>query len=521
MAQDKQVQLNFNYGDGTTDTVSFLVPAGATGPQGQQGQQGPQGPQGPKGPQGGIGPAGDPASVCDSFTTLPTSDEFGDDPQIIVRSGGQCRVVNVPSKGIFTDIRSQAAWSGIALEGGTNTFVATARNVSVTNAGKVRVDIVLPTLPDNGIEYGTTTVSAPNGVVVTPIITTGANRSYYVENLNSGVNVNFNTPVTWRVKGTYQASVTVNAVDPNTVDYSSSDDYSVASYTVAPKSEGEATIDCPLIMGKVGTTDLAIGSVSSTVISQARFIEKCLGVVLDADKSFTVEFNRPVTIYAMSPTTTQGSYDVQSDSNGYGGLSYDSNRSLGSSSIEITALDATNAKFKIKFVGGGKEEWGIPTYTLACFGVKAGANCNTQFFGVSADAGYKIGQTIGLTSNGATAPVSEKTTKFSYNSYTTHDIRHVDGTTHQLLAGQSYNPFYKVEGLDITMKQATAYDLTITASIAPETLPKTRIVGVTTTGTVTITYPDPAVNSVHFVTSANTSDHDSTTNGLLKYTFVQ
>lgn len=515
MAQDKQVQLNFNYGDGTTDTVSFLVPAGETGPRG------PQGPQGPQGPTGATGPAGDPASVCDAFTTLPTSEEFGDDPQIIVRSGGQCRVVNVPSKGIFTDIRSQAGWSGIALEGGTNVFVATARNVSVTNAGKVRVDIVLPTLPDNGIEYGTTTVSAPNGIVVTPIITTGANRSYYVENLNSGVNVNFNTPVTWHMKGTYQASMTVNAVDPNTVDYSSSDDYSVASYTVAPKSEGEATIDCPLITGKVGTTDLAIGSApTNNLIDSSKFIAKCLGIVLDADKSFTVEFNRAVTIYAMQPVSEYAAYYVQSDSSGYGGVSYRVNESQ-RAEIEIIALDDTNTKFKIKFVSGGKGLWGLPTQTFACFGVKAGANCNTQYFGVSADAGYKIGQTIDLISNGVTAPVSQKTTRFSYDSYTSHDIRHVDGTTHQLLVSITNAPFYKVEGLDITMQQATAYDLTIAATINPTTLNTTPIVRQTTTGTVSITYPDPAINAVRLVTSDNTSDHDSTTNGLLKYTFVQ
>ena len=513
MAQDKQVQLNFNYGDGTTDTVSFLVPAGETGPQG---------PQGPQGPTGATGPAGDPASVCDSFTTLPTSDEFGDDPQIIVRSGGQCRVVNVPSKGIFTDIRSQAAWSGIALEGGTNTFVATARNVSVTNAGKVRVDIVLPTLPDNGIEYGTTTVSAPNGIVVTPIITSGANRSYYVENLNSGVNVNFNTPVTWRMKGTYQASVTVNAVDPNTVDYSSSDDYSVASYTVAPKSEGEGTIDCPLITGKIGTTDLAIGSApASGQIHLSQFIPKCLGIVLDEDKSFTVEFNRAVTIYAMEEGTRYGNYDVQSNSNGIGATNY----TVGASTVgitEITPLDGTNTKFKIKFVGGGNPAWGVLTRTLACFGVKAGANCNTQYFGVSADAGYKIGQTIDLTSNGATAPVSQKTTKFSYSTHKSYDIRHSDGTTHQLLVSDTTNsPFYKVEGLDITMQQATVYDLTIAATLNPTTLPKTPIIQQITAGAVTATYPAPAINTVRLVTSDNTSDHDSTTNGLLKYTFVQ
>lgn len=507
MTQDKEVQLNFNYGDGTTDTVSFLVPAGETGPQG---------------PQGETGPAGDPASVCDSFTTLPVSDEFGDDPQIIVRSGGQCRVVNIPSKGIFTDIRSQAAWTGIALEGGTNTFVATARNVSVTNAGKVRVDIVLPTLPDDDIEYGTTTVSAPNGIVVTPIITTGANRSYYVENLNSGVNVSFNTPVTWNVKGTYQASVTVNAVDPNTVDYSSSDDYSVASYTVAPKSYGEGTIDCPLITGKIGTTDLAIGSAvtSSSMITQAEFVSKCLGIVLDGDRSFEVEFNRPVTIYPMRYVTIYGNYDVQQNSNGYGALSYET----GSSStgiVEITPLDGTSTKFKIKFVGGGTTSWYVDTHTLACFGVKAGANCNTQFFGVSADAGYRIGQTVTLTSDGATAPVYTKTSQFSYPTPNSHDIRHVDGTTHQLLVGASYQPLYKVEGLDMTLLEATAYDLTIAATIAPTTLPKTKLIAQTTTGTVTITYPNPAVNTVRFVASTNTSDHDSTTNGLLKYTFVQ
>ena len=222
----------------------------------------------------------------------------------------------------------------------------------------------------------------------------------------------------------------------------------------------------------------------------------------------------------MQPITVFGVYDVQSNSNGYGGVGYNAGQSQ-NTSIVITPLDGTNTKFKIKFVGGGQASWGLPTQTLGCFGVKAGANCNVQYFGVSADAGYKIGQTIDLTSNGATAPVSQKTTKFSYSSYGTYDIRHVDGTTHQLLTGQSYNPFYKVEGLDITMKQATVYDLTIAATINPTTLGATPIVQQTTIGAVTITSPAPEIKTVRLVTSVNTSNHDSTTNGLLKYTFVQ
>lgn len=496
MANDKEVQLNFNYSDGTTDTVTFLVPAGE------------------KGDNDGA------ASICESFTTLPTSDEFGDDPQIIVRSGGECRVVNVPSKGIFTDIRSQAAWSGIALEGGTNTFVATARNMSVTNAGKVRVDIVLPTLPDNGIEYGTTTVSAPNSIVVTPIITTGANRSYYVENLNSGVNVNFNTPVTWRKKGTYQASVTVNAVDPNTIDYSSSDDYSVASYTVAPKSDGEATVDCPLIYGSVDGVSLAIGSVQGSNVSD--LWSKCLGVILDEDNSFVVEFNRPVSIYSMQPTVNMGYYDIKQDVNGLGSINY----AVGTTNTahQITALDGTNTKFKITFKqADAYPNSGLPTQTMGCFGIKAGANCNTQYFVISGDAGYKIGQTIELVNNGTNEPVSAtKTTQFSRPEGASHEIRHTDGTTHTLLFGaSSVNGIqYKVEGMELVLKQGVEYDLTLVGKTTPNTLASTKLVNQHTVGAVTVTYT-PNTNTVRIVTTTNTTEHDSTTNGLIKYTFVQ
>lgn len=543
MAKDKEVQLDFKYSDGTVDTVKFLVPAGEDGKDGENGNsayedavaegfegtreewllslRGADGKDGADGKNGADGKDGDPASVCDSFTTLPTSDEFGDDPQIIVRSGGACRVVNVPSKGIFTDIRSQAAWSGIALVGDTNTFVATARNVSVTDAGKVRVDIVLPTIADDGATYGVTAVSASNGITVTPIITTGANRSYYIENLKSGANVNFNTPVTWNVQGTYQASVTVNAVDPNTVDYSSSDDYSVATYTVAPKSDGEATIDCPLISGKIGTTDLAIGSVPSDhIISPTVFIPKCLGIVLDEERSFEVEFDRPVTIYAMVTWGgTRGVYDVQQNINGYGGLTY--NATSSTNDVTITPLDGTNTKFKITFLANNAVPKGFDIQTLACFGIKAGANCNTQYFGVNADAGYRIGQTIAVTNNGATEPVYNKTSQFSNNSLTTYDIRHVDGTTHQLIVGDTNKALYKVEGLHMTLLEATPYDLTIASIVTPTTLLETKLITQETIGAVTISYPDPKVNTVHFVASDNTSDHDSTTNGLLKYTFVQ
>ena len=549
MAQDKQVQLNFNYGDGTTDTVSFLVPAGNNGEKGDtgnsayqdavasgsfvgtleqwleslkvKGDKGDKGDTGPKGEDGPKGADGDPASICDGFATLPKADEFGVDPLIIVQSQGVCRVVKIPSKGIFTDIRSQAAWSGITLVGGTNTFVASARNVSVTDAGQIRVDIVLPVLADNGIEYGETSISAPSGTIVTPIITTGSNRSYMITNLKSGVNVDFNTQITWRVRGTYQASVTVNAVDPNTIDYSSSDDYSVATYTVAPKSDGEGTIDCPLITGKISGVDLAIGSAPDpNTITSTQFISKCLGVVLDQDKSFIVEFDRAVTIYPMGYSTQYGHYDVQQNSNGYGAINFAANVSS-NNVVTIAPTDATNTKFKITFIGGGNKSWGMPTQTTMCFGIKAGAKCRTQFFGVSVDAGYRFGQTAIVTNGGANVPTFKKTDKFSKSSPASYDIRHVDGSTHQLLIGDAYQPLYKVEGVDFTLKEAKAYDITVAANLTPSTLTQTNLVNQTTIGPVTITYPSPSQNTIRLVTSTNTSDRDSTTNGLLKYTFVQ
>ena len=546
MAQDKEVQLNFKYGDGTTDTATFLVPAGNDGAKGDTGNsayqdavasgsfvgtleqwleslkvKGDKGDTGPKGEDGLKGADGDPASICDGFSTLPKVDEFGEDPLIIVQSQGVCRVVKVPSKGIFTDIRSQAAWSGIALVDGTNTFVASARNISVTDAGQIRVDIVLPVLADNGIEYGATSISAPSGTIVTPIITTGSNRSYMIENLKSGVSVDFNTQITWRFRGTYQASVTVNAVDPNTIDYSYSDDYSVATYTVAPKSDGEGTIDCPLITGKISGVDLAIGSTTDPIeVTASEFISKCLGVVLDQDKSFIVEFDRAVSIYPMGLGALYGMYDVQQNSNGYGAVNFTVNTSS-NNIVTIAATDATNTKFKITFVGGGDNSWGLPTQTTMCFGIKAGANCRTQFFGVSVDGGYRIGQTATVTNNGANVPTFGKTDKFSASSPKSYDIRHVDGSTHQLLTGVAYKPLYKVEGVDFTLKEATAYDITVAANLTPSTLAQTMLVKQTTTGAVTITYPSPPLNTIRLVASTNTSDHDSTTNGLIKYTFVQ
>lgn len=493
MSKDKEVQLNFNYSDGTTDTVSFLVPAGDNG---------------------------DAASICDAFTTLPTSDSFGDDPQIIVRSGGVCRAVTVPSKGIFTDIRSAAAFSGIALEGETNTFVATARNVSVLEAGKVRVDIVLPVLPDGGIVYGDTTISAPTGIVVTPIITTGSNRSYQIENLISGVDVKFNTPITWNVKGAYQASVTVNAVDPNTIDYSSTDDYSVASYTVAPKSEGEATVDCPLIYGSVDGVGLAIGSAQGATVSD--LWSKCLGVLLDEENSFVVKFNRPVSIYSMQPAQLFAYYDIEQNANGLGAVSYvvgDTN-----TAHQITPLDGTNTKFKITFKKeNGFSSSGLPTQTMGCFGIKAGANCNTQYFVISGDAGYKIGQTIALVNNGDNEPVSAtKTTQFSQPKGQSHEIRHTDGTTHTLLFGSvgSGGTQYKVEGMELVLKQGVEYDLTLVGTTTPDTLIKKPLVTQYTVGAVTITYTEDT-NTARIVTTNNTTEHDSTTNGLIKCTFVQ
>ena len=78
-----------------------------------------------------------------------------------------------------------------------------------------------------------------------------------------------------------------------------------------------------------------------------------------------------------------------------------------------------------------------------------------------------------------------------------------------------------IEGVDFTLKEATAYDITVAANLTPSTLAQTMLVKQTTTGAVTITYPSPPLNTIRLVASTNTSDHDSTTNGLIKYTFVQ
>ncbi|MGA1600647.1 MAG: hypothetical protein ACO4AU_16495, partial [bacterium] len=50
-----QLDLTFQFNDGTTQLVSVT---GVKGPQGEQGPAGPQGPQGEQGPQGLVGPAG-------------------------------------------------------------------------------------------------------------------------------------------------------------------------------------------------------------------------------------------------------------------------------------------------------------------------------------------------------------------------------------------------------------------------------------------------------------------------------
>lgn len=490
MAKDKEVQLDFHYGDGTKDSVKFTVPAGEDGSQG----------------------------MCEAFDTLPQVDAFGDEPQIIVRSQGECRVVNVPSKGIFTDVRSQAGWSGVALVGDTNSFVASVRNVSLTDAGKVRVDIVLPTLSEGEVSYGATQISAPSGIEVQPLTTTGSTRSYEIQNLDSGMNVQFTIPVTWYVRGTFQASVTANIIDPNTIDYSESDDYSVASYTVSLKSEGEATEDCPLINAVIQGLPIAIGNIqnlNNTTISASTWVEKATGVKLDAAHSFTVKFDRPVSIYAARHTSFTGIYDAITGSSGYGGSIYDPKTSS-EDLCTIKPIGSNNDEFKITFKPSSTNV-GVLTNTIALFCVKAGANCNTQYFAVIGDGGYKLSQTIEVTANSGSLPHWWKTAKMSNASVREFDIRDVDGTTHNVMINDISNALYKVEGAEMGLMAGLAYDLKIVGTSADGTrvIP---IVNQLSTGAVTITKLPEGDNSYRMVVATNATQHDSTTNGLLRYT---
>lgn len=136
---------------------------------------------------------------------------------------------------------------------------------------------------------------------------------------------------------------------------------------------------------------------------------------------------------------------------------------------------------------------------------------------VFVDRGYKIGQTLTLKNNGANVPSHTKGKKISNASSSTYNIRHVDGTTHTIITVNNAEA-YMVEQLNITMKQATAYDFDITSTSTPEKLPS-QIVNIFGSGPVTITRT--SATQVKFVANTNTSDKDSATNGSLKYDFVQ
>lgn len=496
MGQDKEVTLNFNFNDKTTDTFKFLVPAGEKGEDGTN------------------------ANICDAFKTLPKGTSFGEHPLIIVHSDGECRVVEVPSKGIFTDIRSQAAWVGSALKGASNEFKATARNASLTDSGKVRLDIVLPVSAESAIVYGASSVSAPTGTIVTPIITSGSSRSYEIQNLKPGMQVDISTKITWNVIGTFQASATINSVDPAVIDYSASDDYSVASYTVSPTSDGIVTIDCPLIEASINGIALQVNSIAAAIShtqTDQSFL-KGLIVIPEPDGTFLIKFNRSVTVYLAQPTTSiVGMYDADSDTNMMANFTFNKNSSLPTDAGTIVPIDATNTVFRVNLFAAAPSYINIPKMSAVCIIVQAGAGCNLQWMSVFVDRGYKIGQTLTLKNNGANVPSHTKGKKISNASSSTYNIRHVDGTTHTIITVNNAEA-YMVEQLNITMKQATAYDFDITSTSTPEKLPS-QIVNIFGSGPVTITRT--SATQVKFVANTNTSDKESATNGSLKYDFVQ
>lgn len=232
--------------------------------------------------------------LCEEFSNLPESNKWGEDARLPVLTPTGCITVPVSTEGIFTDLRMSTSFSYGVMEGGTNTFLAQVMNASKVPAGEIEVVIVLPKVEDR-ITYGDEIYSNPStgGDLISKKNDEDSIKTYKITGINPGEIAGISIPITWDITGTYQASAQLKIIDGNTIDFNQKDDYSVSSVSINSKSEGEETIDCPLIEAKIDGINIPVfGEIpSNRELVQDSNIE----IIEGGRESIEVEFNHGIT----------------------------------------------------------------------------------------------------------------------------------------------------------------------------------------------------------------------------------
>lgn len=314
--------------------------------------------------------------LCEEIGKLPQQPTWGDEPRFLVHTKDGCITVPVSPEGIFTDVKTFTSFSGNVVEGGSNNFQVLVRNVSNVSVGEIQLVVVLPKLTSiqtGNIILGEDLISNPQGGTLTRIKTEDNIRTYKITKLNKGDTTGVSIPITWNTKGTFQASAQMTIIDKNVIDFDAKDDYSVSTCVVNAKSEGEGTVDCPLIECKLnGTIQVPVVTDldSYNLWTDDAFKE---GKVVKMREGDYLEFNYPITFINIKKTSSFSGYVKGSDI-------YPKSNSFNTREQELFI------RTELVNIGGNKY---VPTPnerrtkgTIEPIGIRVGSNCRVQFIWV-------------------------------------------------------------------------------------------------------------------------------------------
>lgn len=434
--------------------------------------------------------------VCEAFDKLPQSTSFGDKPKLIVQDAGECKVVQVSTTGIFSDIRAGAKASpATVIEGQTSRVTLSARNVSTVTVDKVRLIATMPTNndPDNPYYIASEPViDKPEGTTVKKV----TDGTWDITPMRKGDVVEISYDIEFLTKGTRNFSATLDIMDDTVIDFDTADDYATASVSVAgreitnpdpvtcPMMNVEVSLDgkkyFPVTLVEVTSTSTSWGNTvainpESAVLAKA--ISSPTGAKVD---TIHVRSKVPITLQPVRGRGTKG--HTGRNALVVNGVPANVGAMLTSFPItdESTMRPPDEGVVHVEGDVGAKQfrlkplledAPGAGLYVV----VRPSPECRPQAFGVLF---YVERDKVSLTVSGDKKPPHKKTTVYG-DDQLPQELTYVGGV--KALTSLSNVDITPSEGLIITAKQGEGYDFRIEVS-AGGALPD-----ITTTGAVAVT----------------------------------
>lgn len=388
--------------------------------------------------------------LCEEIGKLPQQPTWGEEPRFLVHTKDGCITVPVSPEGIFTDIRMNTSFTGNVTEGGSNSFQAFVRNVSSVPVGEIQLVVTLPKAfeGEGSITVGEEVYSQPKGGSITKVKTEDNIRTYKISKLDGGDQSGLSIPLTWNTKGTFQASAQLTILDSNVIDNDHRDDYSVSTCVVNAKTEGEETVDCPLIECKLnGTIQVPIISANTGRGDSKPQLE--LNRVVKLNKGDYLEFNHPITYSNLARQNTSYRYGTLMGGKLYGaaeGYYYDVPERI----ITVDLVNIEGNKYKVEMRGD------YISSVIQPIGVRVGVNCNPQILWV-------IPSNLDAMSEVYVGKIKEdKVSKFDVlkgtATYTTVKEESESSTVHQVISNKGF------EDLKIYPRSTTDLPYKVTSS---------------------------------------------------------